>query len=109
MQAQHRALQLERDKLNHFWLVEKKRLEDMKDTLRDRERELQDLEEQQQVRDVVAGFVGGRAVVRGLTMRRCAWLVAGRGQVVEAACQAPPFRAPERGDIGEDGYVCVWV
>merc|ERR1711865_1047396 len=39
----------QREKLNYFWIVEKKNLEDKKAELRNKERELQDLEEKHQV------------------------------------------------------------
>jgi hypothetical protein len=35
--------------LNYFWIVEKKRLEDKRSELRNKDRELQDLEEKHQV------------------------------------------------------------
>lgn len=41
--------QQQREKLNYFWIVEKKKLEDKKVELRNKERELQDLEEKHQV------------------------------------------------------------
>jgi len=41
--------QQQREKLNYFWIVEKKKLEDSKAELRNKERELQDLEEKHQV------------------------------------------------------------
>ena len=41
--------QQQREKLNYFWIVEKKNLEDKKAELRNKERELQDLEERHQV------------------------------------------------------------
>lgn len=41
--------QQQREKLNYFWIVEKKKLEDKKAELRNKERELQDLEERHQV------------------------------------------------------------
>lgn len=41
--------QQQREKLNYFWIVEKKRLEDKRAELRNKERELQDLEEKHQV------------------------------------------------------------
>ena len=41
--------QQQREKLNYFWIVEKKKLEDMRAKLRNKERELQDLEEKHQV------------------------------------------------------------
>ncbi|CAM9572702.1 unnamed protein product [Chrysoparadoxa australica] len=41
--------QQQREKLNYFWIVEKKTLEDKKSELRNKERELQDLEEKHQV------------------------------------------------------------
>ena len=37
--------QQQREKLNYFWIVEKKKLEDQRAALRNKERELQDLEE----------------------------------------------------------------
>ena len=37
------------EKLNYFWIVEKKKLEDLKASLRNKEREIQDLEEKHQV------------------------------------------------------------
>lgn len=40
--------QQQREKLNYFWIVEKKKLEDKKAELRNKERELQDLEENYQ-------------------------------------------------------------
>lgn len=40
---------LSQEKLNYFWIVEKKNLEDKKAELRNKERELQDLEEKHQV------------------------------------------------------------
>ena len=39
----------QREKLNYFWIVEKKKLEDKRSELRNKERELQDLEEKHQV------------------------------------------------------------
>mmetsp|Transcript_8143 Transcript_8143/g.13280 ORF Transcript_8143/g.13280 Transcript_8143/m.13280 type:complete len:489 (+) Transcript_8143:69-1535(+) len=41
--------QQQRERLNYFWIVEKKKLEDKKADLRNKERELQDLEEKHQV------------------------------------------------------------
>eukprot|EP00953_Heterococcus_sp_UTEX-ZZ885_P019953 11146-Heterococcus_DN1.PRE.1 len=41
--------QQQREKLNYFWIVEKKKVEDKKAELRNKERELQDLEEKHQV------------------------------------------------------------
>lgn len=37
------------EKLNYFWIVEKKKIEDLKASLRNKERESQDLEEKHQV------------------------------------------------------------
>merc|ERR1711998_354327 len=42
--------QQQREKLNYFWIVEKKNLEDKKSELRNKEREIQDLEEKHQVK-----------------------------------------------------------
>lgn len=41
--------QQQREKLNYFWIVEKKKLEDRRVELRNKDRELQDLEEKHQV------------------------------------------------------------
>merc|ERR1711881_623341 len=41
--------QQQRDQINYFWIVEKKSLEDKKTDRRNKERELQDLEEKHQV------------------------------------------------------------
>lgn len=41
--------QQQREKLNYFWIVEKKKLEDKRVELRNKEREQQDLEEKHQV------------------------------------------------------------
>ncbi|GLD96353.1 hypothetical protein PINS_up005036 [Pythium insidiosum] len=41
--------QQQREKINYFWIVEKKNLEDRKAELRNKERERQDLEEKHQV------------------------------------------------------------
>ncbi len=41
--------QQQREKLNYFWIVEKKKLEDARALLRNKEREFQDLEEKHQV------------------------------------------------------------
>ena len=41
--------QQQREKLNYFWIVEKKKLDDKKAELRNKERELQDLEEKHAV------------------------------------------------------------
>lgn len=41
--------QQQREKLNYFWIVEKKKLEDKRVELRNKDREMQDLEEQHQV------------------------------------------------------------
>jgi len=41
--------QQQREKLNYFWIVEKKNLEDKKAELRNKDREMQDLEEKHQV------------------------------------------------------------
>ena len=41
--------QQQREKLNYFWIVEKKNLEDKKSDLRNKVRELQDLEEKHNV------------------------------------------------------------
>lgn len=43
------SFQQQREKLNYFWIVEKKKVEDKKAELRNKERELQDLEERHQV------------------------------------------------------------
>ena len=42
-------VQQQREKLNYFWIVEKKKLEDARALLRNKEREFQDLEEKHQV------------------------------------------------------------
>ncbi|GMI25224.1 hypothetical protein TeGR_g8478, partial [Tetraparma gracilis] len=47
--AAFNEFQQQREKLNYFWIVEKKNLEDKKAELRNKERELQDLEEKHQV------------------------------------------------------------
>ena len=41
--------QQQREKLNYFWIVEKKKLEDKRAELRNKDREIQDLEEKHQV------------------------------------------------------------
>ena len=41
--------QQQREKLNYFWIVEKRKLEDKRSELRNKDRELQDLEEKHQV------------------------------------------------------------
>jgi growth arrest-specific protein 8 len=41
--------QQQREKLNYFWIVEKKKLEDKRGQLRNKDREMQDLEEKNQV------------------------------------------------------------
>ena len=41
--------QQQREKLNYFWIVEKKKLEDKRALLRNKERESQDLDEKHQV------------------------------------------------------------
>eukprot|EP01036_Dinobryon_divergens_P027393 gene27393-36162_t len=41
--------QQQREKLNYFWIVEKKKLDDKRVELRNKDRELQDLEEKNQV------------------------------------------------------------
>ena len=41
--------QLERDKVNTFWDISKKQLEEAKSTVRNKERELEDAEERHQV------------------------------------------------------------
>ena len=41
--------QQQREKLNYFWIVEKKKLEDKRAELRNKDRELQDVEEKHQV------------------------------------------------------------
>lgn len=41
--------QQQREKLNYFWIVEKKKLDDKRVELRNKDRELQDLEEKHQV------------------------------------------------------------
>ena len=43
--------QLERDKINTFWEISKKELEDRKAELRNKDREMEELEERHQVRD----------------------------------------------------------
>jgi hypothetical protein len=39
----------QQEKLNYFWIVEKKKLEDKRAELRNKEREMQDIEEKHQV------------------------------------------------------------
>lgn len=46
--------QQQREKINYFWIVEKKNFEDRKAELRNKERERQDLEEKHQVEIKVA-------------------------------------------------------
>ena len=48
-EADFNEFQQQREKLNYFWIVEKKKLEDKRSELRNKERELQDLEEKHQV------------------------------------------------------------
>jgi TolA-binding protein len=83
-QAQFNELQLQRDKLNHFWIIAKKQLEDKKSELRNKEREIQ---------------VSRRGQANSSVRRTCA---AGPGGAppagdynTEAARQAPPVRAPD--------------
>lgn len=62
------------EKLNYFWIVEKKTLEDKKSELRNKDRELQDLEEKHQVEIKVRG-AAWRAVVsrrEAVLARACA-------------------------------------
>jgi hypothetical protein len=47
--AAFNEFQQQREKLNYFWIVEKKNLDDKKADLRNKQRELQDLEEKHQV------------------------------------------------------------
>lgn len=47
--ADFNEFQQQREKLNYFWIVEKKKLEDKRAELRNKDRELQDLEEKHQV------------------------------------------------------------
>lgn len=42
---------IQTEQLNYFWIVEKKNLEDKRAELRNKERELQDIEEKHQVRE----------------------------------------------------------
>lgn len=48
-EEEYNMYQQQREKLNYFWIVEKKNLDDKKAELRNKERELQDLEEKHQV------------------------------------------------------------
>lgn len=48
-ELQFNEFQQEKEKLNYFWIVEKKKLEDKRAELRNKEREMQDLEEKHQV------------------------------------------------------------
>lgn len=48
-QQQFNEFQQQREKINYFWIVEKKNLEDKKADVRNKHRELQDLEERHQV------------------------------------------------------------
>jgi len=48
-ESEFNEFQQQREKLNYFWIVEKKNLEDKKAEHRNKERELQDLEEKHQV------------------------------------------------------------
>lgn len=48
-EIQFNEFQQQKEKLNYFWIVEKKTLEDKKSELRNKDRELQDLEEKHQV------------------------------------------------------------
>ncbi|GBG32775.1 Growth arrest-specific protein 8-like [Hondaea fermentalgiana] len=48
-QQQFNEFQQQREKINYFWIVEKKNLEDKKAEVRNKHRELQDLEERHQV------------------------------------------------------------
>jgi len=48
-EADFNEFQQQREKLNYFWIVEKKKLEDKRAELRNKDRELQDLEEKHQV------------------------------------------------------------
>lgn len=91
--------QQQREKINYFWIVEKKNFEDRKAELRNKERERQDLEEKHQVEIKVgcSAFVASVVVrARGrqglLTARRARLLRAG----LQAAREALAVRAPER-------------
>lgn len=48
-EADFHEFQQQREKLNYFWIVEKRKLEDKRSALRNKDRELQDLEEKHQV------------------------------------------------------------
>jgi hypothetical protein len=48
-EADFNEFQQQREKLNYFWIVEKRKLEDKRSALRNKDRELQDLEEKHQV------------------------------------------------------------
>ena len=47
--AAFNEFQQQKEKVSYFWIIEKKRLEDKKAELRNKDRELQDLEEKHQV------------------------------------------------------------
>ena len=49
--------QLERDKVNTFWEISKRQLEENKATVRNKERELEDAEEKHQVEIKVSTFM----------------------------------------------------
>ena len=57
------------EKLNYFWIVEKKKLEDKRAELRNKEREMQDIEEKHQVEIKVRGRDGRTG---DLVLVRCA-------------------------------------
>lgn len=48
-EVQCNEFQQEKEKLNYFWIVEKKKIEDLKAAFRNKERETQDIEEKHQV------------------------------------------------------------
>ena len=54
------------EKLNYFWIVEKKKIEDLKASLRNKEREAQDIEEKHQVEVKVRARRPHRVVVAAL-------------------------------------------
>jgi len=86
--------QQQREKLNYFWIVEKKTFEDRKAELRNKERERQDLEEKHQVEIKVRSgrLDGGDGGDGRLTDARPTGGLAG----VQAARETPAVRAPER-------------
>ena len=111
--AERNFFQLERDKVNSFWEISQRQLEEAKATMRNKERELEDAEERHQV-EIKVGEWGRLLSLADLIELHTHTVSAG----VQTESEAPALRTPEQHHRAQERWsvrsqislcMCVYV